>query len=129
MEDIFYAKDMYDPLGNEAREGAWYQPVEMQEQGEILFYMGPVVQAGDAGTLGGGAGHSDGSVVGRLVTRTRLSASRKRMQGVVSKGEQQTPKLQEGSTDGSPGCTQPKDVRNRFFLMGMEGEICWGPHP
>ncbi|KAB1215669.1 hypothetical protein CJ030_MR4G023330 [Morella rubra] len=72
MEDILYAKDMYDLLGNEAREGAWYQLVEMQEQGEILFYMGPVVEARDAGTLGGGAGHSDESVVGRLVTRTRL---------------------------------------------------------
>ncbi|KAB1202001.1 Chlorophyll(ide) b reductase NOL, chloroplastic [Morella rubra] len=26
-----------------------------------------------------------------------------------------TPKLQEGSTDGSPGCTQPKDVKNRLM--------------
>ncbi|KAB1210505.1 Ultraviolet-B receptor UVR8 [Morella rubra] len=48
---------------------------------------------------------------------------RKRMQGMVSKGEQQTPKLQEGSTDGSPRCTQPKDVKNRFFPYGNVPKI------
>ncbi|KAB1201810.1 Scarecrow-like protein 14 [Morella rubra] len=63
----------------QAREGAWYQPWRCKARGDTVLH-GCGTSRG-CGTLGGGAGHSDGSVVGRLVTRTRLSG-RKRMQGV-----------------------------------------------
>ncbi|KAB1221446.1 hypothetical protein CJ030_MR2G013170 [Morella rubra] len=122
MEDILYVKDMYDPLGNEA---------------------GGDAKAGGDTVLHGSGGTSRGCGHPRRGCRTLRwecgwSSGDKDEVGVpvekgckrvVSKGEQQTPKLQEGSTDGSLGCTQPKDVRNRFFPYGYGGGDLLGSTP